>query len=468
MPANSELLRLIPKVDDMLNNERILFAARDAGRGIVLESIREGLEAARNKILRGESHENIEPDMDGLVGWIISRIESKRAMNLKKVVNGTGIILHTNLGRSPLNGEIRDKVWEIAENYSNLEFDVKTGKRGSRYDHVSGLLAKLTGAESSFAVNNNAAAVLLALSTFAKGAGVVVSRGELVEIGESFRLPEVLEQSGARLIEVGSTNKTRLSDYQNAIEANDVGVLLKVNTSNYKIVGFTEEVEIGELKRLGAKYGIPVIHDLGSGALIDLRSYGVAGEGTVSGSVSSGADITCFSGDKLLGGPQAGVISGSKSMIDRMKKNPLTRALRIDKLTLAALEATLRLYADPDTAVKSIPVLSMMTESLESISKRADQLYELLKDKVEDCYISVEDGYSQVGGGSLPLWDIPTRVIGIKPEKISVRELECRLRGACVPVIVRIHKDCACLDVRTVKSEEYRLIAEAFEEITWE
>ena len=461
----NDLLRAIPKVDDMLNNEKIAEAAQNMGRQIVVESIREIIDEERGNIINSEEYEADRLNPDRLASEIISRAGQKNEMNLKRVVNATGVILHTNLGRARLTGEIRDKVWEIAENYSTLEYNINTGERGSRYDHVSGLITKITGAEASFAVNNNAAAVLLILGTLAKGARVIVSRGELVEIGESFRLPDIMEQSGAELVEVGSTNKTRLSDYEHAIGEDKNAILLKVHTSNYKIVGFTEEVPLCELVKLGNRLGIPVIHDLGSGALVDLGKYGITGETTVQESVSAGADVICFSGDKLLGGPQAGIIAGRKSLIDKMKRNPLTRAFRIDKLSLAALEATLRLYLEPESVVAKIPALSMMTAPYEELKERAENLYNLLTDKIKHCTISIEDGYSQAGGGSLPLLDLAARVIKIKPEKISVNELEESLRNRRVPVIVRIHKDQICLDVRTMGDEEFPLVVSALEEV---
>ena len=465
MAVDNSLLKLIPKVDDMINNEKIAGAAQNISRPIVVEAIREVIDETREKILNAGEYKAPTPDADRLAEEIILRFERKNEMNLRKVINATGVILHTNLGRAPLSGDIRGKVWEIAENYSTLEYNIRTGERGSRYDHVSGLITKITGAEAAFAVNNNAAAVVLVLNTLAKGSRVIVSRGELVEIGESFRLPDILKQSGAELIEIGSTNKTRLPDYENALMENGPAVLLKVHTSNYKIVGFTEEVSLTELVGLGRKYSVSVIHDLGSGALIDFGKYGITGETTVQESVSAGADLVCFSGDKLLGGPQAGIIAGKKSLIDKIKKNPLTRAFRIDKLTLAALEATLRLYIDPENAVSSIPSLSMMTMPPEIIYSRADNLHAMLKAKVRNCAVSLEDGYSQVGGGSLPLLNLPARIVKIKPERVSTQELEEHLRDRRVPIIVTIRKDQICLDVRTVALEDFPLIVNAFEDI---
>jgi len=297
------------------------------------------------------------------------------------------------------------------------------------------------------------------------GKSVVVSRGELVEIGESFRIPEIMEKSGAKLVEVGSTNKTRLSDYEKAVVDGETGALLKVHTSNYRIVGFTEETGLSELVELGKTRGIPVLHDIGSGLLIDLGKYGILGEITVQDSIKAGADIVCFSGDKLLGGPQAGIIAGKKDLIDKMKKNPLTRAFRTDKLTLAALEATLRLYLDTDSAVSRIPALSMITMPKEVLRQRSDILYELLVENVKNCVIFAEDGCSQAGGGSLPLFELPARIVKVKPLKLSANELEERLRNNRVPVIARINRDNVCLDVRTIRDEDFHLVVAALTEI---
>ena len=462
-------------MDDIAKNEKISEAARSVGRKVVLESVREAIDETRNKILNSkDGAEGVKSgecgpfEPDKLIEDILSKVELKTKMNLKRVVNATGIIIHTNLGRALLSKEIKEKVWEIAENYSNLEYNVHTGKRGSRYDHVRELITRLTGAQSSMVVNNNAAAVLLVLNTLAQGAGVAVSRGELVELGESFRLPEILEKSGATLVEVGSTNKTRVSDYRKVIETGEASLILKVNPGNYQIVGFTEEATISELKELGGEYGVPVIHDLGSGALVELGAYGIRGETTVHESVSAGADITCFSGDKLLGGPQAGVIAGKQELIEKMAKNPLTRAFRIDKLTLAALEATLRLYLNHEDAIGCIPVLSMIMEPLKSIYSRAKVLCSLIRSRADHCSVYVADGYSQIGGGALPLQNLPTTIIKVKPENFSLQELEERLRTGQNPVITRVHKDYIWLDVRTIREEEMSTVMNAFGEITWE
>jgi len=463
--SDNELLRLIPKVDDMINNETLAEAAHDMSRQIVLDAIREVVGETRSRILNSGGGTPEDLNMNKLVEKTLIRVASKSEMSLKKVINATGVVLHTNLGRAPICGDIRDKVWDIAENYSTLEYNVVTGERGSRYDHVRALITKLTGAESALVVNNNAAAVLLALNTVAGGKSVVVSRGELVEIGESFRIPEIMGQSGAKLIEVGATNKTRLSDYEKAFDCGETGALLKVHTSNYKIVGFTEEVSLAELVKFGKSRGVPVIHDLGSGALIDLSKYGITGETTASESVSAGADIVCFSGDKLLGGPQAGIIAGRSDLIDKMKKNPLTRAFRIDKITLAALEATLMLYSDPEGVVSRIPALSMITAPFEVICRRSEFLYSLLAENVKNCRVSLEDGSSQVGGGSLPLYELPARIVKVKPENKTAQELEERLRKSGTPIIARIHKDKICLDVRTMRDEDFKPVVVALADI---
>jgi len=385
-------------------------------------------------------------------------------MNLREVINGTGTVLHTNLGRSLLSSTIKDEIWDVANGYSTLEIDVTTGKRGSRYSHVTEIIKFITGAEDALVVNNNAAAVMLTLSTMAKNKEIVVSRGELVEIGGSFRVPDVMEQSGAKLVDVGTTNKTHLWDYENAI-GEDTAAFLKVHTSNYKILGFTESVSVKDLVVLGNKNNIPVIEDIGSGVLIDLQKYGLTHEPTVQESVAAGADIVTFSGDKLLGGPQAGIIVGKKRFIDKMKKNPLTRAFRIDKLTMAALEATLKLYLDEEVAIKTIPTLKMLTESFSSIMERANVLYKMIVAKELDLEVNINKDYSEVGGGSLPLEKLPTCTITLKSKSISVSQLENRLRKYRMPIFTRVQDDRVIIDLRTIKEEQYEIIVQALVEV---
>ena len=343
-----------------------------------------------------------------------------------------------------------------------MEIDVAEGKRGSRYNHVSEIIKFITGAEDALVVNNNAAAVMLVLSTIAKDKEIILSRGEMVEIGGSFRVPDVMAQSGAKLVDIGTTNKTHLKDYENAISEH-TAAFLKVHTSNYKILGFTESVGVKELVNLGEKYNIPVIEDIGSGVLIDLQKYGLTHEPTVQESVSAGADIITFSGDKLLGGPQAGIIVGKKAYIDQMKRNPLTRAFRVDKLTMAALEATLKIYLDEEMAIQKIPTLKMLTETAESIYERAKILH-LMIEKL-DVVAGIAKDYSEVGGGSLPLEKLPTYVIEIESKKISTSKLENRLRKYRTPIFSRVRDNKVLIDLRTIKPEQYEIIVQAFNEV---
>ncbi|SNS34444.1 L-seryl-tRNA(Sec) selenium transferase [Anaerovirgula multivorans] len=460
------ILSSLPSVDEILNNDKIISLIKKIPRIVVVNNIRTCLQNYRNHILKMEESAliNFHIDKNFLVNEIVLKSKSFIEMNLKEVINGTGVVLHTNLGRSLLSDEIKEQVWAVASGYSNLELNLQTGKRGSRYSHVVDIIKFLTGAEDALVVNNNAAAVLLVLGSMAKNKEVIVSRGQLVEIGGSFRVPDVMEQSGAKLVDVGTTNKTHLWDYEQTI-GEDTAALLKVHTSNYKILGFTEEVDLKDLVALGKRNNIPVIEDLGSGVLVNLKKYGLTYEPTVQESVALGVDIVTFSGDKLLGGPQAGIIVGNKKWIDKMKKNPLTRAFRIDKLTMAALEATLKLYLKEDEMTKKVPTLKMLTETKESISKRADELYAILKENNVDFSIEIKDDYSQVGGGSLPLEKLPTKVIAIKHDNLSVSKLEESLRGYSVPIITRIQEEQVIIDLRTVQEKDYHVINKALNHI---
>lgn len=461
MSKRSDLLKQLPKVDDLMNHPRILEETSGIARPLVLEVVREAIEDMRQLVLGLDPESTLVVDPNQIATTVLKKVHQSHQMNLKKVINATGVVLHTNLGRAPLSQAIKEQVWSIAEHYSTLEYNLETGKRGSRYAHVDEIIKKITGAESALVVNNNAAAVLLILSTLAKGTQVIVSRGELVEIGGSFRVPEIMAQSGCDLVEVGATNKTHVRDYENNIRQGLTGALLKVYTSNFKIMGFTQEVSLEEMVAIGKKHDIPVIHDLGCGALVDFAAHGIPGEANVFDSVKAGADIVCFSGDKLLGGPQAGIIIGKKVWIDQMKKNPLTRAFRIDKLTLAALEATLRLYYDPAKALSQIPILKMLTMPLDVIKSRSEVLKSMLDLKLKDVTTHFEEGVSQVGGGAMPMTELPTRLIGVKPQRVSVTEAEERLRRLAVPVIVRIQKDCIYLDVRTIMNEDFEVLTQA-------
>jgi L-seryl-tRNA(Ser) seleniumtransferase len=453
--GNKNLFALIPKIDDILESKEIRNLMDTVPRKVVLEAIREEVDILRNKIKNDISEEEVRSIIDSIIDKISERIRKNYDLKLKKVINASGVIIHTNLGRSLINDTIMDNIKDVATNYSNLEFDLRTGSRGSRYSHLEEVIANIIGGEASMVVNNNAAAVMLILSTIAKNKEVIVSRGELIEIGGSFRIPDVMEQSGASLISVGTTNKTHLHDYENAINEN-TAALLKVHTSNYKILGFTSSVDSSELYSLKEKYDIPLIEDLGSGVLIDLSKYGLEYEPTVQDSIKKGVDVVSFSGDKLLGGPQAGIIVGRKKYIDEMKKNPLTRAFRVDKFTIAALEATLRYYYDEDLAIKEIPTLNMLTSSKEKINEKAIRLEKLMKENIDNKNIKYElkDDYSEVGGGSLPLEKIPTKCMVVSLENISTQGFENNLRKFNPPIISRVYKDRVYFDLRTIKDDE--------------
>lgn len=458
------LYRSIPKVDVLLENEWIQETIEQYGRNAVMECIHIETDRLRSFIAKCEDEEEAGKRIKQLVPCIVKTAEKMHTPNMKKVINGTGTILHTNLGRAPIGRTHMEKAAELVCGYSNLEYNLEQGKRGERYSHFEELLCKITGAEAAMAVNNNASSVLLILSSLAKGGEVIVSRGELIEIGGKFRIPDVMEQSGASLVEVGTTNKTHYSDYEEHI-TEETKALLKVHTSNYRIVGFTESVTIDELVPLAREREIPVIEDLGSGVLIDLSKYGLSYEPTVQESVAKGADVVCFSGDKLFGGPQAGIIIGRKKYIDKMKKNQLTRALRIDKFTAAALELVLQEYLSEEKAIQNIPVLRMITEPLDETAKRARSLARTIRGAGIAAKVDVVSCESQIGGGSLPLEWIPSMAVAIRPEKIRVPELEERMHRLPVPIIPRTVHDAVTLDVRTIESNDFKLIAVELQEL---
>ena len=458
------LYRKIPKVDLLLEEEAIQGMIGHYSKETVMEAIHVETDKLRRFIGSCEDEEKAQEQIDLLIPHIEMTVSDMHTPNMRMVVNGTGTILHTNLGRAPISPEHMNRIAAIASGYSNLEYNLEAGRRGERYSHFEQLLCKLTGAEAAMAVNNNAASVMLILSSLAKGGEVVVSRGELVEIGGKFRIPDVMEQSGATLVEVGTTNKTHYDDYQNAI-TEETRALLKVHTSNYRIVGFTETVGIDELIGLAREHNLPIIEDLGSGVLIDLEKYGLTHEPTVQESIAKGADVVCFSGDKLLGGPQAGIIIGKKKYIDQMKKNQLTRALRIDKFTAAALEMVLLEYQSEEKAVRNIPVLRMITEPKAEIDKKAKSLARMLRRAGLPAKVQVVPCESQIGGGSLPLERIPSMAVAIRPEKISVPELEERMRHLPVPVIPRTVNDTILLDVRTIEQRFFKIITDQLKEL---
>lgn len=454
MDTQSELLRKLPKVDELLKRDDLSALLSAHPRALVMDAVREAVDAARADILGGSP---VEPDEDVIAADASARLAEKAQRSLRRVINATGIVLHTNLGRAPMAKAAVDAAAEVAAGYSTLEYDVPSAERGSRHVHVEELLKRLTGAEAAMAVNNNASAVLLGLAGLAAGKEAIVSRGQLVEIGGSFRIPDIMAQSGAAMVEVGTTNKTRASDYEKAITP-ATGVLLKVHTSNFRMVGFTEEAPLAELVELGAHHGIPVFEDQGSGVLIDLARYGLPGEPTIGASVAAGADLVSASGDKLLGGPQAGILVGKWHVIDKLKKHPLARALRLDKMTLAALEATLRLYLDPERAVREIPVLRMLTASAEDIGVRAGRMACGISDACGDAVsVTVADDVSRAGGGALPMADVPTRVVALTAAGVPVQEVEQRLRLGEPSVIARISEDRLLIDPRTLIGEAEEL-----------
>ena len=454
-------LRKIPKVDELLAAKEMQDLLRSYPHEVVVEGIRRVLDRLRQEILTVAKPAEFSEErftVATLLPLLTQEMAGQVAPRLKQVINATGVIIHTNLGRSPLSERALQEVMAIARGYSNIEYDLAQGERGSRYAHVEALLLRLARAEGGLVVNNNAGAVLAAINTIAAGKEVICSRGELVEIGGAFRIPDVMAKSNAVLKEVGTTNRTRLKDYEAAI-SDKTALLLKVHTSNFKVVGFTEEVSLAELVGLGKKHALPVMDDLGSGCLLDLSAYGLAKEPTVQEAVQTGTDVVTFSGDKLLGGPQAGVIVGKKELIDRIKANPITRALRIDKLTLAALEATLIAYLSEGEAIKEIPTLRMLTIPIATLRKQAERLQHLLQQEKAAVAVEVIQETSQVGGGALPLQALPTWAVAVKPAHGSLQALEAALRQLDSPIIARIANDRLILDVRTIQDEEVPIVA---------
>lgn len=456
--VDQKLLRAIPNVEKCL---QALFARPETEEVpviLVKNSVRDVLGEQREKIIAGDKVSKESLSLKKLIPVFLRRIQKEQQPKFRRVINCTGVIIHTNLGRSILPVEAMEKLLDAGSRYSNLEFDLDTGRRGSRYSHVEKLLCDLTGAEAALVVNNNAAAVLIVLETLAKNSEVIVSRGQLVEIGGSFRVPDVMARSGATLVEVGATNRTHVRDYENAI-SEETALLLKVHCSNFKIIGFTQEVSLEELVHIGQKNSLPVMEDLGSGCFIDLSQFGLMKEPTVQEVVASGVDVVTFSGDKLLGGPQAGIILGKKDIVERIKKNPMNRAMRIDKFTLAGLESILRLYLDERKAIERIPTLAMIAAPVETVKRRADRLARRIRKQLaEVCSVQVTEVVSRVGGGAMPEQNLDSRAVAIRPGSISVSQLEARLRELEIPVIGRIEEDRLVLDIRTVADDEVPLI----------
>jgi L-seryl-tRNA(Ser) seleniumtransferase len=453
--AQQSLLKNLPGVDRMLELAKSDPDFIGIPKSVITSAVRRVIDTYRQLILNDHPKAAKENPSDVQL-LLAAKASVSKAMtpNLDRVINASGVVVHTNLGRSLLADAALEHIRTVAGRYSNLEFNLDEGTRGSRYTAVEDLICELTGAEAAMVVNNNAAAVLLSLDTIAKNKDVIVSRGELVEIGGSFRIPDVMAKSGAILKEVGTTNRTHLRDYQRAI-TDQTGLLLKVHSSNFAIIGFTSSVSLKEMVELGAHHGLPVMEDLGSGTLIDFSRYGLTKEPTVQESVAAGVDIVTFSGDKLLGGPQAGIIVGAKLIIDRIKQNPLTRALRIDKLTLAGLESTLRLYREEDKAMAAIPTLRMLSCPVSDINKKARQLAGMI-DRLQDSRIQahIVDLPSKAGGGALPLLDLPSKCVAVRIDGLSADGLETRMRNNQPPVIGRIMDDTYLMDMRTVLNDE--------------
>ncbi|NLB89437.1 MAG: L-seryl-tRNA(Sec) selenium transferase [Syntrophomonadaceae bacterium] len=455
-------LQNIPSVDEVLSHTVVKDYLKDYNRDFIVSLIRKAIDEVRRELLKEKLDNSLTRAelVDLLLKKIEGLIEVKTAGTLCKVINGTGVVLHTNMGRAPLGKQAIDYMVKMAANYNNLELDLLKGERGSRYSHVEELLIDITGAEAALVVNNNAAAVMLGLNTIAKGKEVIVSRGQLVEIGGAFRIPEVMKLSGARLVEVGTTNKTYISDYEEAINE-ETGLLFTAHTSNYKIIGFTEDVKIEELVRLGRAKDLPVMYDLGSGVLCDLSKQGLNDEPTVQQCVESGADIIMFSGDKLLGGPQAGIIVGKKKYIEAMKKNQLLRALRVDKLTIAALEGTLVEYLSGKPQA-NIPVLAMLSIDQDELYHKAESLLERLQNELEDnikiSKISLVTVKDVVGGGAYPTHHIPGYGVEIKFEGINLGEIAKKLRVNQPALIGRLQDNSMLISVRTLFNEDIEQI----------
>ena len=478
-----ELLRRLPKIDDVMRQESLVMLAEEKGDLIVTDAVREVIAAKRAEILElidetADLYDLQSLELSSVADAAELRVAENEKMKLFPLINATGTILHTNLGRAPLCRDAIENVAKVSTSYSSLEYNVKQGKRGSRHDLVNDLIKELTGAEDAMVVNNNAAATMIVLAALGRGKEVIVSRGELVEIGGSFRIPDIMMQSGAYLTEVGTSNKTKASDYEAAIitkeEAEDIdweeldrgmsrfetGAIMKVHKSNYDIVGFTEEASLEELVSIGKKHDIPVIYDMGNGLMMDMSEYGIR-EPNVPASLAAGVDVMLFSGDKLLGGPQAGIIVGKKEYIKAMKQHPLARAMRVDKMTFAALEATLKKYKDPSLALRDIPILRMSSESKDVMRARAEKLSDAIRTANADMVCEIVEVEDQIGGGAAPMVRLPGVAVSVQDGGKSADTTERKLRKAEIPVIARINEDRLLLCVRTVNDDEIEMICEA-------
>ena len=458
---SKHLLSQIPAINKILLLDEIKELINTYTEVAIKSAIKQYIEEIKQAILNEELSE--VPSLSKIVGEVARIVEKEDKNSLRRVINATGTILHTNLGRSLLSEKIKENIESVAFNYSNLEFDIDNKKRGSRYVHLIDIIKKLTGAEDVLVVNNNAAAVLLTLNTLVKDQEIIVSRGELVEIGGAFRIPEIIKLSGGVPVEVGTTNKTHLKDYENAI-TEETGALLKVHTSNYKILGFTESVSNEEISYLARENELVSINDLGSGQFVDFSKFGLPYEPTVKEILDNGIDIVTFSGDKLLGGPQAGIIVGKKKYIEKMKKNQLTRALRVDKMTLASLEATLKLYLDEKEALEHIPTLHMISLSKERLFGKADVLKTKLSGLGFD--IRIEEDKAEVGGGSYPASYLESVAVKLTHRKLHATEIERKRLEVEIPIITRIKDNELILDMRTLRTREFDIVKAALEEVT--
>jgi len=463
---NQDRLRALPSVDEVLRQPWMQDVIRATGRSLAVRAVQQLIAERRATLLSQDASRNdqagIAADFDRTA--VMAALDRINAPSLRPLINATGIIVHTNLGRAPLCAAALEAVVRTARGYSNLEFDIEQGSRGHRSVHIADCMRQLCGAEAAFAVNNNAAAVLLCLSALAHGRDVIVSRGELVEIGGSFRIPDIMQQSGARLIEVGTTNRTHVRDYRRAISENSA-LIFKAHTSNYRIVGFTAGVALEELVALGREHGVPVAYDMGSGCMAGAGIDALRDEPTVQDALASGVDLVMFSADKLLGGPQAGLIAGRRDLVESLERHPLARVLRLDKMTLAALEQTLRLYAYTPERLDALPVVSMLRATPEELRRRARSFVRRLRAALPACSVQAVQDVSQVGGGACPLRELPTWVVEIDPGDIGAPELERRLRTGEPPVVARIKNDRILLDMRTVSPAETGLLVQALQSV---
>ena len=459
MSNRNELLRKIPKIDEMLLDGRLVFLLEKYPRAVIVDELRAIIDDIRKGILADEITEM--PSVEDILAMLEEKTGANNQFSLRRVINATGVVLHTNIGRACLSDKVCDHIREIAGHYSTLEYDLKKGARGSRHDHVEKIICKITGAEAAMVVNNNAAATMLCLAALAEDKEVIVSRGELVEIGGSFRIPEIMEQSGAILKEVGATNKTHVKDYRKAYNPETTGALLKVHTSNYRVFGFTQEVTLEEMVELGKEMNLPVIYDMGSGLMVDLSRYGVE-EPSVLAAMKTGIDLILFSGDKLLGGPQMGILAGKKELVDKMKAHPLARAFRVDKMTLIAAEAVFREYMDLKQVQETNPVLKMITASPESMKAKAEALKEAIETAAPDFVCELEECEDSVGGGSAPTSVLKGYSLKVTSEKLTAEKIERQLRKQKMPVIVTVYHEQVHLHVRTITEEEIPMVAQSF------